>query len=58
MGMKLYEMRLTYGINADGHPVVGFKEEGETHLTTKLGMLRLAEDTLLNTLDEEGQDDD
>ncbi|WP_156914046.1 hypothetical protein [Brevibacterium album] len=38
---------VTYGLAADGEPLVGVSTEGDLDLITQLGALRMAEDTLI-----------
>ena len=57
--MEIYEMRITYSLDPDtGEPLVGLHEDGELDITTKLGMLRLTEDTLLHAPDDDEDDND
>ena len=57
--MEIYEMRITYSLDPDtGEPLVGLHEDGELDITTKLGMLRLTEDTLLHGPDDDEDDND
>ena len=58
--MDLYEMRITYSLDPEtGEPLIGLHENGDLDITTKLGLLRLTEDTILNsTYEDEGNDDD
>lgn len=54
--VSLYEMRISYVIDGEtGEPLVGLHEDGDLELITKLGLLRMTEDTLLADL---GDDDD
>lgn len=50
---RFYSLVLTYVLGESGEPLVGIHEEGESPLVTKLGMLRMAEDTLLHSMEEE-----
>lgn len=52
-------MRITYSLDTEtGEPLIGLHENGDLDITTKLGLLRLTEDTLLHSHDEEDDDDD
>ena len=57
--MEIYEMRISYSLDPEtGEPLVGLHEDGELDITTKLGMLRLTEDTLLHAPDDDEDDND
>lgn len=52
-------MRITYSLDANtGEPLIGLHENGDLDITTKLGLLRLTEDTLLHSPDDDEDDDD
>ncbi|MBM9432352.1 hypothetical protein [Flaviflexus equikiangi] len=55
----VYELTITSKIvRSTGESVIGIEEEGETDLVMKLGMIRLAEDTLLHSPDDDDEEDD
>ena len=57
--MEIYEMRITYSLDPEtGEPLIGLHENGDLDITTKLGLLRLTEDTLIHSPDDEEDDDD
>lgn len=57
--MEIYEMRITYSLDPEtGEPLIGLHENGDLDIATKLGLLRLTEDTILNSPDDEEDDDD
>lgn len=51
--IDVYALTLSWGIDDDGDVVYGLAEDGELDMATKLGLLRLAEDTLLHGWDDE-----
>ena len=55
----VYELKITSKIvRSTGESLIGIEEEGGTDLVVKLGMLRLAEDTLLHAPDDDEDDND
>lgn len=45
--MPIAEIRITYSLDDQGHPNVGVRHDGDPDKVTLLGMLAMAQDTIM-----------